>query len=298
MDTRHCEAFLAAAETGSFEAAAAELNVTPSAVSQRIAALETALGSPLLIRSRPCRTTATGQRLLVHLRRTRLMEEEFFAGLHEQSPAALRIPIAVNNDTLATWLLPGVADFLQREHVTLDIVLDEQNYTYALLEKGQAVAGVSSEPKAMRGCIVQPLGTIRYRMLASPAFAARWFPAGLERAGARQAPVVVFSRKDRLQADFIQTELGLMPGSYPVHYVPASDPFLDAVRLGLGYGMLPSQQAGGAVAAGELIDLAPGKFTDVPLYWHAWRVQSPALERLGQAVVEAARATLHQPERQ
>lgn len=295
MDTRHCEAFLAAAETGSFDAAAAQLNITPSAVSQRIAALESALGSPLLIRSRPCRTTAAGQRLLVHLRRSRLLEEEFLAGLRDESAASLRIPIAVNNDTLATWLLPGIADFLQRERVTLDIVLDEQNYTYGLLEKGEAVAGVSSEPTAMRGCTVQPLGIIRYRMLASPAFAARWFPDGFERNAARQAPVVVFSRKDRLQADFIQAELGLLPGSYPVHHVPASDPFLDAVKLGLGYGMLPSQQVGDAVAKGALLDLVPGKHTDVPLYWHAWRVQSPALERLGEAVVAAARASLLAP---
>lgn len=295
MDTRHCEAFLAAAETGSFEHAASQLNITPSAVSQRIAALETTLGSPLLIRSRPCRTTATGQRLLVHLRRSRLLEEEFFADLRDHAAASLRIAIAVNNDTLATWLLPGIAGFLQREQVTLDIVLDEQNYTYALLEQGVAVAGVSSEPGAMRGCVVQPLGTIRYRMMAAPAFAARWFPKGFERTAAQRAPVVVFSRKDRLQADFIQAELGLMPGGYPVHYVPASEPFLDAVRLGLGYGMLPCQQVGGAVERGELIDLAPGRYTDVPLYWHAWRVQSPALERLGQAVVAAARAALHQP---
>lgn len=295
METRHCEAFLAAAETGSFDAAAVQLNVTPSAISQRIAALETALGTPLLIRSRPCRATAAGQRLLVYLRRSRLLEEEFLAGLREQPATALRIPIAVNNDTLATWLLPGIAPFLQRERVTLDIVLDEQNYTYALLEKGEAVAGISSETSAMRGCIVQPLGVIRYRMVASREFAADRFPNGFEREAARQAPVVVFSRKDRLQADFIQAELGLMPGSYPVHYVPASDPFMDAVKLGLGYGMLPEPQYANAIETGELIDLAPGKYMDVPLFWHAWRVQSPALERLGQAVVSAARSALLQP---
>jgi LysR family transcriptional regulator (chromosome initiation inhibitor) len=156
------------------------------------------------------------------------------------------------------------------------------------------VAGISSESKAMRGCIVQALGTIRYRMVAAPAFAARWFPAGFTRDAARQAPVVVFSRKDRLQADFIQAELGLMPGSYPVHYVPASDPFMEAVRLGLGYGMLPAQQYRDLLASGALLDLAPGKYTDVPLYWHAWRVQSPILTRLGEAVITAAHATLHQ----
>lgn len=294
MDTRHCEAFLAAAETGSFEHAATQLSVTPSAISQRIAALETSLGSPLLIRSRPCRPTAAGQRLLMHLRRSRLMEQEFLAEISNAQTASLCIPIAVNNDTLATWLLPGIADFLLEQRITLDIVLDEQNYTYALLEKGAAVAGVSSEPNAMRGCIVEPLGVIRYRMLASPAFAARWFPNGFEREAARQAPVVVFSRKDQLQSDFIQAELGLTPGGYPVHYVPASDPFLRAVELGLGYGMLPVQQYGALLDAGALIDLVPGKYTDVPLYWHAWRVQSPALERLGRVVVNAGRALLDQ----
>jgi LysR family transcriptional regulator (chromosome initiation inhibitor) len=294
LDYRHCEAFLSAAETGSFELAAARLSVTPSAISQRIAALETALGTPLLIRSRPCRATLGGQRLLLHLRRSRLLEQEFFSGLQEEEGAPLHIPIAVNNDTLATWLLPGIRDFLVGQHLTLDIVLDEQNYTYALLEQGVAVAGVSSESKAMRGCIVRPLGTMRYRMLASPEFMARWFPDGWRRAPATTAPVLVFSHKDTLQADFILAELGLLPGSYPVHYVPASDPFLQAVRLGLGYGMAPSQQYGDLVDRGELIDVAPGKYTDVPLYWHAWRVQSPALERLGDEVVAAARRALDQ----
>ncbi|QGZ42278.1 LysR family transcriptional regulator (chromosome initiation inhibitor) [Pseudoduganella flava] len=295
LDTRQCDAFLAALESGSFDGAAAQLRVTPSAVSQRIAALETALGSPLLIRSRPCRATAAGQRLLVYLRRNRLLEEEFLSGLQADDNTPLRIPIAVNNDSLATWLLPGIADFLLAQRLTLDIVLDEQNYTYALLEKGEAVAGISSEGEGMRGCIVEPLGAMRYRMLASPQFAARHFPDGWNRASATTAPVIVFSRKDRLQSDFIERELGLMPGHYPLHYVPASDPFLQAIRLGLGYGMVPPQQYGDLLDKGELVDLAPGRHTDVPLYWHAWRVQSPALERLGREVVRAARAALDQP---
>ncbi len=295
LDTRQCEAFLAAAETGSFDLAAARLNVTPSAVSQRIAALETALGAPLLVRSRPCRTTTTGQLLLVHLRRSRLLEDEFLGELGDAGQGGpLQVAIAVNNDTLATWLLPGIGEFLLAQNITVDIVLDEQNYTYALLEKGLAVAGISSEPRAMRGCTVQPLGSMRYRMLASPQFAARWFPAGFNRTAAKAAPVIVFSRKDSLQADFILAQLGLMTGAYPVHYVPASDPFMQAIRLGLGYGMLPPQQYGDLIERGELVDLAPGLYTDVPLYWHAWRVQSPKLERLGQAVVAAGRRVLDQ----
>jgi LysR family transcriptional regulator (chromosome initiation inhibitor) len=31
---------------------------------------------------------------------------------------------------------------------------------------------------------------------------------------------------------------------------------------------------------------------DVPLYWHAWRIQPPRLERLGAALTKAAREVL------
>ncbi|TWI69903.1 LysR family transcriptional regulator (chromosome initiation inhibitor) [Pseudoduganella lurida] len=294
LDARQCDAFLATAETGSFDTAALQLRITPSAVSQRIAGLEMALGAPLLVRSRPCRPTATGQRLLVYLRRTRLLEQEFQADLRTDQSGPLQIPVAVNNDTLATWLLPAIAPFLAAQRMTLDIVLDEQNYTYALLEKGLAVAGISSAATAMRGCTVAPLGFMRYRMVGSPQFVQRWFSAGFNREAAIRAPVLVFSRKDTLQADFLLKELGLMAGAYPVHYLPASDPFLQAARLGIGYGMLPSQQCDALVETGELVDVAPGRFTDVPLFWHAWRVQSHALELLGREVITAAASLLQQ----
>jgi LysR family transcriptional regulator, chromosome initiation inhibitor len=292
LDTRQCDAFLAAAETGSFELAATRLNITPSAISQRLAALETALGRPLLIRSRPCRATAAGQRLLQYLRRSRLLEAEFLAETGEEHEGPVQVAIAVNNDTLGTWLLPALADFLAQENMAVEIILDDQTYTYSLLEKGLALAGVSSEPAPMRGCTVQPLGVMRYRLLASQAFSQRWFPDGFTRDAARKAPVMFFDRKDKLQSDFIEQRLGLLPGAYPVHYVPSSDPFVRSIRLGLGYGMLPPQQYTDGLETGELVDLCPGGYMDVPLYWHAWRVQSPLLERLGRRIVAAARAEL------
>ncbi|AVR96377.1 LysR family transcriptional regulator ArgP [Pseudoduganella armeniaca] len=294
LDTRQCDAFLAAADAGSFELAAAQLNVTPSAISQRIAALETALGAPLLIRSRPCRTTAAGQHLLQYLRRSRLLEAEFLSEIGTDERQPIQVAIAVNNDTLGTWLLPALIEILAEQNMTVEILLDDQTYTYSLLEKGLALAGISSEALPMRGCTVQPLGTMRYRLLASKAFAQHWFPDGFTREAARRAPVLFFDRKDKLQSDFLERQLGLLPGAYPVHYVPSSDPFVRAIRLGLGYGMLPSQQYGDGLETGELVDLCPGEYRDVALYWHAWRVQSPKLERLGQRIVDAARGELLQ----
>lgn len=98
IDPRRSEAFVAAVDSGSLEQAAALLNVTPSAISQRIAALEHDLGTPLLVRSRPCRPTAPGMRLLQFLRRRALLEDEFFAE-QQADPGPVRVPLAVNNDT-------------------------------------------------------------------------------------------------------------------------------------------------------------------------------------------------------
>lgn len=292
LDTRKGEALLAVIDTGSFEKAAAQLFLTPSAVSQRIGALEAELGMPLIVRSKPCRATPAGQRLVQYLRRSRLLEDEFRADSSAMASGPLSVAIAVNNDTLATWLLPGLAPFLAAENILLDIALDDQDHTYHLLSQGLALAGVSSEPQPMRGCTAQALGTMRYRLLATPRFAARWFPNGLEREAARVAPLMQFDRKDSLQSAFLLRELGLPPGSYPCHYVPASEAFVTAIRLGIGYGMVPDLQDGQLIERGGLVDLAPGKYSDVALYWHAWRVQSPKLERLSARVVAAARALL------
>ena len=287
-DARQGEALLAVIDSGSFEQAAAILHLTPSAVSQRVSGLESAVGAPLLIRSRPIRLTSAGRRLVQYLRRSRLMEQEFLAELKADEAMPPRIPVAVNNDTLGTWFLPELSPFLNRENILLEIILDDQDHTYSLFEKGLVLAGVSSEPEPMRGCHAQHLGFMRYRLLAQPEFARRFFPHGFSRDAARKAPVMFFDRKDSLQEIFIARELGLPLGAYPIHYVPSSDPFVESIKLGMGYGMLPRQQYKDMVDSGGLVDLVPGKYLDIHLYWHSWRIQSPKLELLTEQVLAAA----------
>ncbi|GAB3464981.1 HTH-type transcriptional regulator ArgP [Massilia terrae] len=293
IDPRRSEAFLAAVDTGSLEQAALQLRITPSAVSQRISALEQEMGTPLLVRTRPCRPTAPGTRLLQFLRRRALLEAEFVADT-ENDAGPVRVTLAVNNDTLATWLLPVLAPVLIEEKLLVEFVLDNQGHTFALLEHGQAVACISGENEPMRGCAVSALGLMRYLLVAAPAFARRWFPDGINREAARHAPVMVFDRKDTLQTNFLLQHFGLPEGAYPFHYVPASDPYVQAIRLGLGYGMLPLEQCAAMLESGALVDLTPKLHVDVPLYWHAWRIQPARLERMGAALVKAAREVLLQ----
>lgn len=292
LDSRQCEAVLAVIESGSFEQAASSLHLTPSAVSQRVRALEIALGTPLVVRTRPCRATPAGRRLLQYLRRVQSLEDDLQAEFAGEQAAPPTIPIALNNDSLASWFLPALAPFAIAEQVLLDLILDDQDHTYTLLEAGLALGCVSTEAQPMRGCLVEPLGAMRYRCMASPAFRARWFGKGMTRAAAQKAPVVVFDRKDRLQADFLLKHYGLTEDAYPRHFVPAADPYMQAIALGLGWGMLPELQMRDLRERGMLVDIAPNRPTDVALYWHGWKVQSPRMERLSRVLVDHARTLL------
>jgi LysR family transcriptional regulator (chromosome initiation inhibitor) len=69
-------ALAAAIEFGSFDAAADRLHVTPSAVSQRIKALEQRVGQVLVIREKPCSATPAGIPLLRLAAQSAMLESE------------------------------------------------------------------------------------------------------------------------------------------------------------------------------------------------------------------------------
>src|ERR1700728_4210357 len=103
-DRAQLQALAAAVAEGSFESAARRLHVTPSAISQRIKALETSVGRVLLIRARPVRPTPSGQALLRMARQIELLIDDAARELSQEEqrePAVLAL--AVNADSLATW---------------------------------------------------------------------------------------------------------------------------------------------------------------------------------------------------
>ena len=295
LDLGQLRALSAAVSEGTLEAAARALHVTPSAISQRLRALEVATGRVLLVRSRPVQVTESGEALLRLARQVELLARDTAAELGagaEQETTTL--PIAVNADSLSTWVLPALAS--AAGPVSFDLHRDDEEHTAALLRSGAVVAAITAAPVAVPGCSVTALGTMRYRPTASPAFARRWLPDGPTPAALAVAPVVVFDRKDDLQHRYLRGRLpaGAQP---PAHSVPSSADFLAAVRLGLGWGMLPDLQTrrGGADDPGDLVVLDPAATTDVSLYWQQWKLRSPSLDRIASAVVAAAREHLLQP---
>jgi LysR family transcriptional regulator (chromosome initiation inhibitor) len=193
---------------------------------------------------------------------------------------------------MGTWFFPALSEVLIRERVLLDLTVEDQDHTYTLLETGMAIGCISTEPKPMRGCTAEPLGVMRYWLVATQAFRQQWFAHGLTRKAARTAPVVAYTRKDTLQSSFLQEALGLPEGAYPCHYVPGATSHFNAIRYGLGYGMVPELLLK-ANTDGELVEmLTPKTPADVALYWHTWKVQSPRMEQLSRQIIAAARTML------
>jgi LysR family transcriptional regulator (chromosome initiation inhibitor) len=291
LDLSQLRALDATVRGGTMEAAARALHVTPSAISQRLRALEVATGRILLIRTKPVQVTESGQAVLRLARQVDLLTADVVRELGgEPFPDLVpTLPIAVNADSMATWVLPALAPLAG--DVCFDLYREDQEHTSALLRAGTVMAAVTAEADPVPGCSSTRLGGMRYLPMATPAFMRRWFPAGPTPDALARAPVVVFDRKDDLQHRYLHAQAGTDVAP-PVHYVPASADYLVAVTLGLGWGMVPDQQARGVTS--ELVGLDPAGAVDVVLYWQQWRLRSATLDRVREAVLEAAGRELDQ----
>ncbi|WP_041289618.1 LysR family transcriptional regulator ArgP [Kribbella flavida] len=290
IDSAQLDTFAAVIDEGSFDAAARRLRITPSAVSQRIKALESRLGQVLIQRGKPARSTAAGEALLRLARQVSLLEVEAIAAVKGQMEG-LRLPVAVNADSLNGWFLPALLD-VPRELVTaFDLRQEDQDHSAELLRDGTVLAAVTADPRPVQGCRVRPLGRMRYLSVATPEYAERWLAGRPLAEALADAPMLVFNTKDMLQHRLLRkvTRRRLDP---PVHTIPAPGPFVRAIGLGLGWGMIEEEVVEPDLAAGRLVEVAPGNYVDVPLYWQYWKLDSPVLNALTDAVLRAAAAGL------
>lgn len=276
-------ALSAVVSEGSFEMAARKLQVTPSAVSQRIKALETAVGRVLVIRAKPVRATESGVALLRGARQIEVIAAELAGELSGGTEHRPTFTLAVNSDSLSTWLVPALATVAPP--LAFDLRRADETRTADLLRDGTAIAAVTASAQPVAGCVARRLGRMRYRPRASRGFIERWFPDGPTLSALADAPLIAFDRGDQVEDRYLRrrTRRRLDP---PRHYVPSSDAFAQAVRLGLGWGLIPDLQV--QPVGDELIELDPSIVVDVPLFWQQWRLRSEMLERVAAAVHEHA----------
>lgn len=164
MDYKHLEALAAVINENGFEKASKKLNITQSAVSQRIKQLEDLTGQILIIRKSPPRPTNYGKKLLKHFMLVEKLETELLNGIHENKEQEfLNIAIGLNADSLATWFIDSCSNFLETHKVTMDLRIDDQDETHIMLKNGEVLGCIGSKKLSIQGCCSTFLGNMKYR---------------------------------------------------------------------------------------------------------------------------------------
>ena len=293
FDPPQLAALAAVHRRGSFDLAAAELHVTPSAISQRLKALEEVAGTLLIRRGQPCTATPAGLRMIRHHDEVTLLERTLATDLPWLSPRPASLRIAVNADSLATWVIPALA---ATEGFLFDLVIDDQEVSQEWLKRGEVAAAITAHPGPLQGCDTIPLGALRYRATAAPAYMTRWMPEGVTAASLAAAPTLTFSDKDRLQEIWVERQIGVRSKrtAFPSHRLASSQAFVDGCRAGLGWGMNPEALVARYLASGQLVEMVPDTPLDVALHWQFSRLTAPALAPLTREIRAAAARVLVQ----
>ena len=296
LDYASLSAVAVVVREGSFEGAARALNVTPSAISQRVKQLEERVGGVLIVRGQPCTATEMGRLICRHVEQVGMLEHELHGALprlapHESNEERVTIRVAVNADSLGTWFIQAMARFLETDRALLDVAIDDQEHTQEWLRTGDVLAAVTANPQPVQGCESVPIGKLKYCAVASPVFVRKYFADGVTAAALAAAPSLRFNRKDQLQAQWVR---GVCRRSVdiPTHWMASTQAFTDASVAGIGWGMNPQAMVASHLRDGSLVELVPGRLLSVPMFWQHTRLQMPMLARLTKAVIAASRTAL------
>ncbi|WP_062268017.1 LysR family transcriptional regulator ArgP [Endozoicomonas arenosclerae] len=291
FDYKLLDALAAVITHGSFEKAAQVLAITQSAVSQRIKLLEQRIGRPLLIRTSPVKPSPIGRQLLRHAQQVQSLESQLMETLSgEKTTQWQTVRLAVNADSLATWL-PSVLKELFQHKILTELIADDQDVTTHYLKEGEVMGCISSSAQLIQGCRCDFLGEMEYIAVATPDFYRTFHEQPFS-----EIPTVHFGRQDELQNRFLKKYFQLEPGQFPAHVLPSVEAILNAAREGIAYGIVPRMQAHSYLISNELVEMTPGKSLNVPLYWHYWQLETAVLKKVRTALTAEAGKQLLQQE--
>jgi DNA-binding transcriptional LysR family regulator len=284
------EALLALQELGTMTRAATRLRISQSAVSKRVAALESELGAKLVEREgRRVRLTAMGEALAA---RARPLLAELRATLApEARERETPLAIAVSESILASWGASALAAVRGRlPRLRLELHAHRSPVAVDAVRSGRVMLAIVAGAKlAARDLVVEPLG--REEMVIAP--------SGLGRLALRKGVVPVMAIEEgSATARALRpavAELGRERGIELVveRTVESFACLVQLARAGLGHALVPRGIAlAMGVPDGALVRLpGPGLWRPVSLVARKTTLQRPAVEAF-RAALEPALAAI------
>ncbi len=288
-------ALAAVVREGGFDAAAKSLDVTQSAVSQRIKQLEDKVGSVLIVRGRPCVPTEIGLQLCQHVEQVTLLQHELSDRMNtmidKKGTRAATIRIAVNNDSLASWFPQVINRAAGELGIRFDVIPDDQDHTEQSLKSGDALAVVTAVEKPVQGCRRISLGAMEYMAVASREFYDAHFSKGVSIKTLKSAACLAFDRKDTIQEQWMMLCFG-ESFSPLTHMVPSYEGYVECCLNGTAWGLVPSVVGLPHIKSGKFVELVPDKRIKISLHWQSSTQSSEILRLLGDIVTEEAQVHL------
>jgi LysR family transcriptional regulator, chromosome initiation inhibitor len=280
-------------EYQSFELAANKLHISQSAISQRIKNLEEAIGQPVLIRHQPIELTEAGKHLVAHYKKVQQLENELSPSLSSHSPKQpLKVSLAVNADSIATWFLHTITPVLKKYHVELNLIIEHEERTLEKLKTGEAIGAVSVIEQPLKGYRAFQLGDMEYCLVANQQFKNKYFKYGVTNQSLKMAPAISYDHKDDMHKRFIAKHFNLAANEYYCHRVRSSEAFVALAKQGVAYCLLPKLQIKDELNAGELINISPETQLIETLYWHSWVLVKGVNKEISQKIVEIGQNAL------
>jgi LysR family transcriptional regulator (chromosome initiation inhibitor) len=275
LDYNSLLALKTAYESGNFSKGAKAMRVTKSAMFQRIKALETLVGGPVLKRGTKLELTRIGKFLVSHIDRVTDLEQDLKERLPQLGIKQRNINIAVNADSLSTWWFNTVSKVALNLGIYFNIVVADQDVAIKKMTEGDVIACLCSTKKSLAGARAIKIRTMNYRMYANKAFHKRYFADNSIEDAIISTPAIIYGKDDDLHNAFLRKIKS--ETNYPYHTVPDAGGLVQSIFAGIGYGLLADEQVATLADSSCLEDIAPGEFLAVDLYWHYWRNSSDTL---------------------
>ena len=289
FDRHQLAAISGLARTGSFEKAAALLQITPSAVSQRVKAIEDLIGAAVVVRGRPCVLTAVGQRLLRHHDEIQLLESQIGRDLISTDEVPV-LRIGLSAGAPPSLFMPV---FASQTGLIFDFAVGSENQCAAWLDQSEITAAIATIPQRNSGYDAKCLGVLRHLPVASPAFVALHLPSGLSSASLRRVPALRSGPEDDLPEKWMARRFDSRFGDFlSAHRIPESQGLVAAATAGMGWGLVPEPMASSDLAKGQLVLLDPLSL-DRAIYWHCRKPMQGALRPLEERLMQVASSILH-----
>ena len=277
---------VAAADSGSFSAAARGLGKAQSAVSMAIANLEIDLGLTLFDRSgRLPRLTLAGERMVAEARALLAQQGQLQAVAAELAAGVeARLTLAIDDGSLLPWLAPVLEQLAARyPSLELELLFPTMEDLSEMLLSGRAQLGVGYQGMTTPAALARfGLGQMAMPLVVAPGHPLAQMAAPALADLGRYRQLLVTGRQPGVERERFRlaTTIWWAEGDLSV---------LELVKRGLGWASVPAFLLTDALARGEVVRLADAALPPIPalpieLLWPSARALGPAAQWLRQAL--------------